>query len=121
MLKLKRNKAWMLLAGLMGVAIPALAAKHPAEPPTDWVFPAAVLETLKPEAADVLTGPEKVTGDIEVAGTAPVIEFGMMPGQWKDAPLSTNWGDSIYGSDGNFYCSIGDHQNIRRPSFVYKI
>lgn len=113
---------WVLIVAMLGLAMaPVFGASKPAEPPADWVFRSAKMETLTPSTSDVLTAPEAVAGKLAVAKTAPVIEFGLLPGQWKDARLWSNWGGSIFASDGNYYCAIGDHQSIHGHSYVYKV
>jgi len=82
---------------------------------------ATPLVTLRPSAEDVLVAPTDVEGDFDVAKTPPVIDFAVLPGQWEGAKLWSNWGDSLCGPDGNYYCSIGDHDGPHGHTYVYKV
>ena len=60
-------------------------------------------------------------GDYDVAKVAPTIRWGLLPGQWEGAHLWSSWGDAALGEDGNYYVSIGDHDQPFGNSLVYRI
>lgn len=70
-------------------------------------------ENYKPETTKLQLLKEKPNG--------VQIEFAVLPGQWKGAELWSCWGDAVHASDGNFYCSYGDHAGKHGHGFVVKI
>ncbi len=109
---------------LSQAAAPAPKAQRPPAadaPPAGLTFKTEKLKTFTPTAADILKIPEGVTGDFDVAKTPPTIRFAVLPGQWKGASLWSSWGDALFASDTNFYCSIGDHNGPHGYSYVYKV
>lgn len=80
----------------------------------------ATLERL-PGSPLLLTPPDGVEGDFDVAGEAPELDFAVFPNQWEGANLWSAWGDSLWASDGNVYASIGDHDGPRGASYVYRV
>ena len=116
----------LLFSGMASshAADPAPKAQRPPAvdaPPADLKIKTAKLKTFTPAAADVLKVPEGVTGDFDVAKTPPAIRFAILPGQWKGASLWSSWGDALFASDTNFYCSIGDHNGPHGYSYVFKV
>lgn len=124
---IKHNR-FRLIALCMAVTLawvaclPVKAAEAMATaPPTDWKFPVTRMQALNPSPEQVLTAPPSVTGDFAIAKTPPVIDFGLLPGQWPHAYCWSNWGGSLFASDGNFYCSIGQHGSPRGYAYVYQV
>jgi len=78
----------------------------------------ARLERFEPSAL-LLKVPEGVKGDFAVAKEAPALDFAVFPNQWEGARLWSAWGDSVCGSDGKFYASVGDHASPYGTSYVY--
>jgi len=120
MISIGPHKKVFLAALTLASSLAHLTAQTTA-PAKESPPPVATLTTFRPTAADVLTVPEGVAGDFDVAKQPPVIDFGILPGQWEGAKLWSNWGDSIYASDGRFYCSIGDHDGPHGHSYVYQV
>ena len=89
-------------------------------PPEGWSFPTATLQPL-PASAELLLAPAAATGDYDVAKTPPGIRFSVLPGQWPGASLWSAWGDALFASDTNFYCSIGDHAAPHGFAYVYQV
>lgn len=135
---------WSAVFVTLAVFSPAFAGpqKLITTPPEGWTWPVEKLHSHAPTAADVLTPPEppaktpaenatsqpaavkppvRAGIDYDIAQTPPKIEFGILPGQWPLAKLWSNWGDSLYAADGNFYCSIGDHAGPHGNSYVYRV
>ena len=90
-------------------------------PPADWSAPPVEMATYKPAAKDVLTPPAFMAGAYELAKTPPVLDWAILPGQWRGGALWSSWGDALYASDGNFYCSIGDHHAPYGHSYIYRV
>ena len=118
----------LLTVALLAIATAGFAAdrapNQPAlakGPPANWAFETAALKSLKPSAAQVLTRPAAATGDYDVAKAPPSVRFGVLPGQWTGASLWSAWGDAIFASDTNFYCSIGDHAAPHGWAYVYQV
>ena len=88
--------------------------------PQGWVFPTVKLQAV-PAAPSLLQTPAGVAGDFAAAKAAPTVEFAILPGQWKDGGLWSNWGDSLCGGDGAFYCSIGEHFAPYGNALVYRV
>lgn len=98
----------------------AKTAKTPADPapiPVSWN---KKLATYLPTAAEVLTPPDGFPSGIALARVAPVVEFGILPGQFQPVKLWSNWGDAAF-LNGNFYASTGDHVAPYGTSYVYKV
>jgi len=74
-----------------------------------------------PRAPSLLTPPPGLTGDFDVAATAPELDFAFFPNQWDGARLWSAWGDAICASDGRFYASIGDHAGPHGTTYVYRV
>jgi hypothetical protein len=114
---------------LLGAACAPLVAAPPAPnrpppakgPPEDWRFAINGGRRVKPAPRALLDAPAAATGDYDVARTPPDIQFFLLPGQWPGASLWSSWGDARFGSDTNFYCSIGDHAGPHGYTYVYKV
>lgn len=78
----------------------------------------ARLEQL-PDSPSLLKAP--AGAKVEVAKTAPKIEFAYFPGQWEGARLWSCWGDSLRAASGKFYASVGDHDAPHGTAYVYEI
>lgn len=103
------------------------APERPAEPRTrpakGVISTEGKLETL-PATAELLQPPaalDNVAGQYAIAKEAPTIDWAILPGQYDGVKLWSNWGDSIQGSDGKFYGTIGDHDDPFGISYVYRI
>jgi len=90
-------------------------------PPANWTFDTVALKSFKPSAAQVLVRPAAAAGDYDVAKAPPSVRFGVLPGQWTGASLWSAWGDALFASDTNFYCSIGDHAGPHGYTYVYQV
>jgi hypothetical protein len=73
------------------------------------------------QSAEFLLKPEHVVLDegVEIAKTAPVIDFLYMPGQTHLSKLWSVWGDGSCTGD-KYYTSIGDHNSPRGEGQVYE-
>jgi hypothetical protein len=109
----------LLLSSMLGQALPPTPTPKPV-PPADQTGLSAKLEVLGP-APELIQTPANLTGEFTVATVAPKIRFATLPGQYEGGELWSNWGDALWASDGNIYCSIGDHASIHGHAFVYRI
>jgi len=111
---------------LAGVAPQCLQAKDKAKPKAGSNAKpkagsnAARMQRMAASQA-FLKPPSGISGGFEIAKAAPVVDFAVFPGQWKGARLWSTWGDSLAGSDGRFYGSIGDHAAPHGSAYVYTV
>lgn len=131
-MKPRSPRSWRPVGGCLRVllcccVVLAAAAGGPAQPPKQyapppgWTFEVAKLSTYRPAAEEVLRPPGGVQGDFDIAKAPPILDFGILPGQWPGAELWSNWGDAAFASDGRFYCSIGDHSGPLGHAYVYRV
>lgn len=103
------------------VALLVMSTTAHAQAPSSAEGGRAEMTRFKPSAEEVLTPPKGIQGDFTIARVPPVIDFAVLPGQWKGAKLWSNWGDAVHAVDGNFYGSIGDHDDPYGTSYVYQV
>ncbi len=79
---------------------------------------------------DLLKVPKQLTQahrdrEFVVARTPPSVDFSLLPMQdsvpGADNWLFSSWGDIEFGSDGNFYVAMGDHQARPGHAWVYQV
>jgi len=115
--------------------VPALLASTvsgaPASKPIDAGVPSATA-TLKPlgSSPSLLKVPSQLlqeyrAGEFVVAKAAPSVDFALLPMQkpisGSDTWLFSAWGDIAFGSDGNFYVGMGDHQALPGHAWVFQV
>lgn len=91
--------------------------------PEGWVFPQGKLETLEssPELLQIPESAKPHASEFDMAKVPPKVEYAELPGQWQDAALWSNWGDSFHTPDGMFYCTIGDHHHPHGQALIYRV
>ena len=95
--------AWLRSNSLSDVGQLANGRVKQFEPPEGYKPVAVKLQTLKDKPKGVQ------------------LNFAILPGQWKGAEQWSSWGDAICASDGNFYCSLGDHASKHGHVFLVKV
>lgn len=70
-------------------------------------------------AAEMLSPADTLRDDVDVASTAPTVDFLYYPGQDYPGNPWSAWGDSL-AVGGNYYASIGDHLGPGGNAFVYE-
>src|SRR5438874_2220264 len=80
--------------------------------PKDATYPPALpggKEFVSDRSDDFLKPPASLQKGVEIAKTAPTIDFLYFPGQtYMGNPWST-WGESL-AANGKYYASLGDHK-----------
>lgn len=102
----------------------AQAVNSPKVDKTSLAWPPTLpngLHVASDKSNEFITKPPfvKLQAGIEIAKTAPVIDFLYFPGQTFPGKLWSVWGDgSAHGS--KYYTSIGDHDSPRGEAHVYE-
>jgi hypothetical protein len=72
------------------------------------------------DTSDVfLKRPATLKDDVEVAKTAPTIDFLFLPGQTYPGKPWSNWGDGV-AANGKYYSAVGDHLAPGGNAFVFE-
>lgn len=90
-------------------------AAEPTYPPT---LPDGEL-VVSDQSNDFLQPPDTLQAGVQIAKTAPTVDFAWFPGQDYPGKPWSNWGDSL--AVGNkYYASVGDHLAPAGNAFVYE-
>lgn len=111
-----RRFSWFLIGFMVLFGLgSACAAEAPGAEST-----VAAIRHLEPSPL-LLKQPDALKADIAVANTPPALDFAIYPAQWAGGKLWSSWGDSLFGTDGNYYASTGDHDGPFGHAYVYVI
>jgi hypothetical protein len=109
---------WCLLFVGFGISIVSAVSVDGAELSFPPKLPGGA--TLATDTSDAfLKGPADMPLGVEIAKTAPTVDFMYYPEQtYLGTPWSV-WGDSL-AADGKYYSAIGDHGKPQGNAFVYE-
>lgn len=112
-----KNHLLCVLA-LLSATSPAFAAKPDPKLPFPPTLPGGA-EVVSHTSDEFLKKPDTIKPDVEVAKTAPKVDFMFYPGQSYPGNPWSNWGDSL-AVGGKYYASIGDHLAPAGNAFIYE-
>lgn len=91
---------------------------HAAEPTYPPTLPGGEL-VVSDQSNDFLQPPDTLQAGVQIAKTAPTVDFAWFPGQDYAGKPWSNWGDSLVVGD-KYYASVGDHLAPAGNAFVYQ-